>query len=85
MMRKRNEFSREETLELERKEKEAREEERKRQHENESTNKEFNYSNSIMIIEMMNILKQLKKVLRNNILVFLIRNQRYAISVIVLS
>ena len=48
MMRKRNEFSREETLELERKEKEAKEEERKRQHENESTNKEFNYSNSIM-------------------------------------
>ena len=41
MMRKRNEFSREETLELERKEKEAKEEERKRQHENESTNKEF--------------------------------------------
>lgn len=62
MMRKRNEFSREETLELERKEKEAKEEERKRQHENESTNKEFNYSNSIMIIEMMNILKQSKKV-----------------------
>ena len=61
-MRKRNEFSREETLELERKEKEAKEEERKRQHENESTNKEFTYSNSIMIIEMMNILKQLKKV-----------------------
>ena len=85
MMRKRNEFSREETLELERKEKEAKEEERKRQHENESTNKEFNYSNSIMIIEMMNILKQLKKVLRNNILVFLIRNPRYAISEIVLS
>ena len=84
-MIKLNEFSREETLELERKEKEAKEEERKRQHENESTNKEFNYSNSIMIIEMMNILKQLKKVLRNNILVFLIRNQRYAISVIVLS
>ena len=44
MMRKRNEFSREETLELERKEKEAREEERKRQRESESTNKEYVYS-----------------------------------------